>query len=248
MPPNSTLDKAQAFHLQGRLDEAEKLYSAVLRRQPDSAQALEGLGVLAYQYGRVEEAAHLFAQGVVIRPDAAGFHANLGEALRILKRFDKAAGPIHRALELDPALADAWNTRGLLAHDQARYTDAEAAYCEAIRLRPASRRPTSIWAMPSANPAARATRRRHCAALRIEPDNPAALTNLGKVLIKMEDPDLLDEAESLCRRLGPRSRASLRRSIIWAISSGARALRQRPWRAYRRAATGIPVECCPVTT
>ena len=128
MPPNSTLDEAQAFHLQGRLDEAEKLYSAVFAPSAGFCPGVEGLGVLAYQYGRVEEAAHLFAQGVVIRPDAAGFHANLGEALRILKRFDEAAGPIHRALELDPALADAWNTRGLLAHDQARYTDAEAAY------------------------------------------------------------------------------------------------------------------------
>ena len=49
--------------------------------------------------------------------------------------------------------------------------------------------------------------RRCAAALRIEPDNPGAVANLGRTLIEMGDPDLLEEAESLCRRavdLAPR--------------------------------------------
>ncbi len=53
--------------------------------------------------------------------------------------------------------------------------------------------------MPSGNPATRAMRPRRRAALGSSPTTPG-LTNLAKFLIEMEDPDLLDEAESLCRR------------------------------------------------
>ncbi len=37
---------------------------------------------------------------------------------------------------MDPAQPDAWNTRGLLDHEQRCYTAAEAAFRAAIRLRP----------------------------------------------------------------------------------------------------------------
>ncbi len=79
---DGTIDKAQAYHLQGRLAEAEALYRAVLQSRPDALRALEGLGVLAFQQGRAEEAAALFARGVRIRPDSVRFQANFGEALR----------------------------------------------------------------------------------------------------------------------------------------------------------------------
>ncbi len=39
MQTNSTLDTAQALHLQGRLAEAEILYREVLSRQPDAVPA-----------------------------------------------------------------------------------------------------------------------------------------------------------------------------------------------------------------
>ena len=85
-----TLDIAQALHSQGRLSEAETQYRRVLQREPHAVEALRGLGALAYQHGRVDEAVVLFARGVTIRPEAADFHANLAEALRILKRDDEA--------------------------------------------------------------------------------------------------------------------------------------------------------------
>jgi tetratricopeptide (TPR) repeat protein len=132
-----TLDTAQALHIQGRLSEAETYYREILQWQPDAVEALRGLGALAYQNGRVDEAAALFARGVTVRPDAADFHANLAEALRILKRSQQALKHVRKALALDPALPDAWNTLGLLTHDQGRHGEAETAYLEALRLRPA---------------------------------------------------------------------------------------------------------------
>jgi tetratricopeptide (TPR) repeat protein len=197
---SSTLETARSLHVQGRLAEAERLYREVLLSQPDAVPALAGLGILAYQDGRAGEAASWFARGVGIRPEFAALRANLGEALRILKDYEAAANHLQLALALDPAQPDAWNTQGLLALDQGRFAAAETAFRAAVRLRPEFAAAyinlgSVLCEIGRPGDAAEALR----TALRIEPDNPAALTSLGKALIETEDPDLLDEAESVCR-------------------------------------------------
>jgi tetratricopeptide (TPR) repeat protein len=198
---DATIDRAQAYHLQGRLAEAEALYREVLQSRPDALRALEGLGVLAFQQGRAEEAAALFARGVRVRPDLVRFQANLGESLRILGRLDEALDHLRKALALDGAFAQTWNSLGLLAYDQRRFADAESACREAIRLNPRFAAAyvnlgNALEALHRSVEAVQAMR----TALRIEPDNHLGLTNLGQILVDFGDPDLLDEAEALCRR------------------------------------------------
>jgi len=198
---DGTIDRAQALHVQGRLAEAEALYREVLQARPDAVRSLEGLGVLVFQQGRAEEAAALFARGVGVRPDSARLHANLGEALRILGRLDEALDHLRKALALDAGFAQAWNSLGLLAYDQRRFAEAESACREAIRLNPRFAAAyinlgNAVQALHRPVEAVEAMR----TALRIEPDNSLGLTNLGQVLSELGDPDLLDEAEALCRR------------------------------------------------
>ena len=142
-----------------------------------------------------------FARGVGVRPDSARLHANLGEALRILGRLDEALDHLRKALALDASFAQAWNSLGLLAYDQRRFADAESACREAIRLKPRFAAAyinlgNALQALRRPAEAVEAMR----TALRIEPDNFLGLTNLGQVLSELGDPDLLDEAEALCRR------------------------------------------------
>jgi tetratricopeptide (TPR) repeat protein len=197
---SGALQQALALHVQGHLEDAEPLYRDVLLRDPDSVAALQGLGVLAFHLGRADEAASLFARGLALRPRSASLHANLASVLRVLKRLDEAADHVHTALERDACSPEAWNTKGLVAHDQRRYQDAEAAYHRAIRLRPSfaaahlnlgiTRAALRRWG--DAEDALRT-------ALEIDPGNPLGMTSLGRVLSEIGDPDLLDEAESLCR-------------------------------------------------
>ena len=133
---DSKLQSAKALQLRGRVAEAEALYREVLRDRPDTALALEGLGVLVFQQGRTAEAAELFARGVAILPDSARFHANLGEALRSTDRLDQALPHLRRATELDATLPHAWNSLALLAYSEGRFADSEASCREAIRLSP----------------------------------------------------------------------------------------------------------------
>jgi tetratricopeptide (TPR) repeat protein len=193
--------RAKTLHVSGRLGEAEALYREALQAQPGDLEALEGLGVLTFGQGRVEEARALLARAVELRPDSNRLRANLAECLRLLGRRDEAHEQVQRAIQLDPGLPQSWNTLGLLAYDQGRYVDSLASYHEAIRLQPRFASAyvnlgCSFLALRQRGPAITALR----SALRIAPDNPKALTNLGHALTEADYPDLLDEAETLCRR------------------------------------------------
>ena len=53
----SDIDQALAHHQAGRLLQAEAIYRRILKAQPDDADALHLLGVVAHQRGEHEEAA-----------------------------------------------------------------------------------------------------------------------------------------------------------------------------------------------
>ena len=66
---------------------------------------------------------------------------------------------------------------------------------------PGSRRHTSTWVTRCTRWAAGVTAAEALrTALRIEPNNPLALINLGTVLSESRDPASLEEAEAVCRR------------------------------------------------
>jgi tetratricopeptide (TPR) repeat protein len=192
---------AKALQLRGRVAEAEALYREVLAALPDTAEALEGLGVLVFQQGRAAEAAVLFARGVAICPESARFHANLGEALRSTNRPEEALSHLRRATELDRTLPHAWNSLALLHFSEGRFAEAEASCREAIRVSPMLTAAyinlgNALSALGRPAEAAEALR----AGLRVEPHNPLTLMNLAWSLYELNDPAVLGEAEELCRR------------------------------------------------
>jgi tetratricopeptide (TPR) repeat protein len=195
------LKRAISFHVQKRLDEAERLYREILSREPEHPTALEGLGGVMFERGRFAEAHEFFERGLARQPYSALLHGNLGEVLRLLGRRDEALGHLRLAIEFDPRFAQAWNSIGLSAHDEARYADAESAFREALRIQPQF----AAALINLANALLELNRRAEAVAalrraIQIEPDNLIALTNLGQSLAEIGDPDLLGEAELHCRR------------------------------------------------
>lgn len=62
---------AQQHHQAGRLAEAEKIYRQVLAQEPNHAQALNLLGLLAGQVGRADAALELIRRAIQIEPQFA---------------------------------------------------------------------------------------------------------------------------------------------------------------------------------
>jgi predicted O-linked N-acetylglucosamine transferase (SPINDLY family) len=189
---------AYAHHQAGQLREAESIYRQILQSDPNHAESIHLLGVVAHQVGRQGEAVELISRAIALRDDEAAYHSNLGEVYRTLGRSTEAEQSLRRALQLDPNLPDAHNSLGNVLRSTVRADDAIAAYQEAIRLRPGfSEAYNNLGTVlhVQGNWAAAATAYEE--SLRLKPDYPEALVNLAAL---MRREDRLDEALVLCNR------------------------------------------------
>src|SRR5262245_17752300 len=138
--PELSVDQAFALalehHRAGRLAEAEQLYRAILSHDPQHADSLNLLGVIALQAGNLPSALALLQRAVALRPDAAVCRNNLGQVFEAHGRDDEAARCYETAIALDPAYAEAHNNLGLLRARRDRLADADAHYRKAIELAP----------------------------------------------------------------------------------------------------------------
>jgi predicted O-linked N-acetylglucosamine transferase (SPINDLY family) len=133
---SDTFQAAFAHHQAGRLREAAALYQQILAAEPDHADALHLLGVVAHQSRQHDQAVDLIARAIALRGDRSAFHSNLGEVYRVQNKLDLAERSLRRALDLDPASPDAHNNLGIVLGAIGRSDEAIEAFQQAIRLRP----------------------------------------------------------------------------------------------------------------
>ncbi len=105
---------ATARHQSGELEQAQGLYEDILRDQPEHAEALHMLGVVAHQQGRNEDAKRLVANAIACDDQNASYHNNLGEIMRVLGEVDGAASCYRAAIALQPNYSQAHNNLGLV--------------------------------------------------------------------------------------------------------------------------------------
>ena len=108
---NQSFNEALALHRQGKLREAEKIYTRVLKAAPDHFDALNLLGTVKVQLGRVGEAHRLFSAAVKINPNVPQVWANLGQVLLMLKRAPEALDCFDKACAMAPDNVDILNNR-----------------------------------------------------------------------------------------------------------------------------------------
>lgn len=101
------LQEAVQHHQAGRLGEAERIYRVILQVEPDNADALNLLGMVAHQSGNSESALGLIERAITVSDRSPDFHNNAGLVLLRLGRVDEAVGKFRRALAFDPGHADA---------------------------------------------------------------------------------------------------------------------------------------------
>ena len=72
---------AVQHHQAGRLQAAEQIYRQILAVEPNHADALHLLGVIAHQTGKHEVAVETIRRAIGLKGNVAAFHVNLGNAL-----------------------------------------------------------------------------------------------------------------------------------------------------------------------
>jgi tetratricopeptide (TPR) repeat protein len=127
---------ALVYQQQGNSREAERLYRAVLGRDPLNFEALNNLGVLYVKVDRYGEAAAVLARAVEQRPSSAEAHHSLAMALRMLNRYEEATVPARRAIAIRPDYAEAHTNLGFALFGLRRLDEALTSIERAIALKP----------------------------------------------------------------------------------------------------------------
>ncbi len=133
---DESLQLAIAHQQAGRWQEAEAICRQVLQAEPEHADALHLLGLLAYRTGRHDVAIACVSRAAELQPGRAALQANLGDIFRGAGNLAEAAECYRRGLALagdHPELQFKLGTVFLLLEN---LDEAAACYREAVRLNP----------------------------------------------------------------------------------------------------------------
>jgi tetratricopeptide (TPR) repeat protein len=133
---NDALNTALAFHQRGLLEEAVSVYQALLEKNPNHADALHLLGVVALQRGQPARAVEHIGRAVSLNPGVAAYQANLAEVYRALGQHERAVECCRLALRLRPHFPEVANNLALAWLDLGKTDEAIAQFREAIRQKP----------------------------------------------------------------------------------------------------------------
>src|ERR1700722_4460891 len=192
------LQRGVQCHQAGLLDQAEDCYRRVLAVQPNHADGLHLLGVLAHQGGRPETAIDLIRLALRQHDQNPIYRTNLAVVLREQGELVEAVAQCRKAIELKADLADAHCVLGAALHNQGKLDQSIAASRLAIRHNPQyadaySNLGGALRDQGKFAEALRAFRQ----AVQIKPDAPLFHFNLGVVLHQCGQ---LDEAISAYRQ------------------------------------------------
>jgi tetratricopeptide (TPR) repeat protein len=187
------MQTALLLHQQGRIDEAIRLYEAILGIDPGHADALHLLGVARHQSGDSEVGVTLIRKAISRSKKRPEFHSNLGQALEALGRPIEAEKAYRQSLHLDPDMTDALSNLGAILLNRGKTADAIRALSKAVRLGP--QHGTARMNLGNAKRASGAPGEalvQHREAARLMPFSEKAWVNLATSLMDMQQ---LEEAK-----------------------------------------------------
>jgi tetratricopeptide (TPR) repeat protein len=196
--PGQALIFAEQKRRHGFLADAEELARRAVTAEPDNAEAVHMLGIIAHQSGRTPEAIDHVRRAIAITPNAALYHANLGEMCRLAGRVDEAIAAGRRAIALNPRYPAALSNLGIALFDQGKFDEAIAFYDRAIALdgsfaQAYSNRGNALQRLKRFADAEMDYRR----AIELQPNFADAWNNLGTCLRELKR---AEEAETVYRK------------------------------------------------
>ncbi|MFQ5672415.1 MAG: tetratricopeptide repeat protein [Nitrospinales bacterium] len=193
----SSLQQAASHHRAGRLREAEQLYQQVLAAEPENAEALHSLGILARQIGMPDVALELIKKALAANPGEILYTGNLGNVYKDLGRLEEAETCYRQVLQAMPYSDVAHGNLGIVLQERDKLDEAVACYRRALELNPGYAEAHcclgGVWRTRNRLREAEDAFRQ---ALKINPNYVDALCNLGVVL---QEQGKSEEAEASFR-------------------------------------------------
>jgi tetratricopeptide (TPR) repeat protein len=121
---------------EGKLEEADAGFAAVVKSEPGFARAHFNLGLVRQQEGRLEDAIHSFEKALTLEPKLRGANLFIGITQFRLNRLDQAAAAIQKETVFYPKDANAWMWLGVVRLAEDRAEEAAEALDRADKLKP----------------------------------------------------------------------------------------------------------------
>jgi tetratricopeptide (TPR) repeat protein len=134
--PSRIVRQADRLVGQGKLDDAARVYEAVLATHPQHFDALLSFGRLQYQRGRFEEADGLVSAALKARPEHAGALWWLGLVQAASGHPEQALASYEASLAAQPEVPEVLNSRGLALLNLRRPAEALVVFDSILDLRP----------------------------------------------------------------------------------------------------------------
>jgi tetratricopeptide (TPR) repeat protein len=163
----------------GRPDEAQAAYRAAALADRTCVDAWRYWSAMLHAYSHSQQAVTCLREALTYVPQAADLHTELGVILLALGHIEEAAAHLERAVAISPTSVPALGNLGIARKAQGRIDDAVACYRGALAIAPNMAAlhnnlgdALKMYDMEAAISA-------FSTALRLQPDYPEALDNLG---------------------------------------------------------------------
>jgi hypothetical protein len=133
---DENFEQALRLQQQGAIDQAEQVYTRIIRVHSKHFGALNYLGVIAFRRKHYAKALHLIGKAIAVNPDYAEALYHHGLVLQEMGRFAEAIASYDRAIAVKPDYARAFYNRGVALEDLQQSAHAFASYERAIALDP----------------------------------------------------------------------------------------------------------------
>lgn len=213
------LSTALALQQQGQFAAAEPIYRELLAENPLDFEALQLLGLVAFNLGRIDEAIELTRRAITLNPRQANYRVNLGCFLTECGQIAAAAAALREAIVLNPQLPQAHFNLGNALRDLGEFDDAIASYERALALRPNDPMTHNNLGIVLARQGklleAQACYRR---VLEMAPNYLPALNNFGTMAFELADWTTALATYERVLHLNPtESDARFNRSLVWLL-------------------------------
>ena len=128
------LETGYREHQAGRLEKAEQIYLAVLKKERDNIHALNLLGMLCVNAFRPDEAVFFIAKALKLQANNPESHANMALAYKDQGKPEQAVKHFRESIRLDPYNPVVHNNLGNVLREMSRPDEAIKAYERALKL------------------------------------------------------------------------------------------------------------------
>jgi len=121
---------------EGKVEEAEKCFLDLLKKEPTNAEAINDLGVIQHAKGNLQEAEDLFLKALAFKKDFLDALLNLADLYQNTKRWGDAAIQLKKCIAVKTQEPNFYNQLGIVYFEMGNIEKARDSLEKSLKINP----------------------------------------------------------------------------------------------------------------